>query len=150
MTATASTIDTGVLLHATDQSSPLHEPAWRLLERLAAGPDLLYVAWPVAFKYFRAATSPALFEHPLTEDQASRNIDALLERENVRMMGGDDGFWAAFPRAAGEAWMEGDFVTRGYLVGLMRQHRVPVLWTRDRSYNRFDGITARDYTTALR
>lgn len=146
----SSTFDTNVLLHATDESSPLHEPARRLVDGLAAGPDLLYVAWPVVFKYFRAATSPDVFDHPLSEDQAWRNVNALLECENVRMMGGDDGFWAAFPKAAGEAWMEGDFVTRGYLVGLMRENGVPLIWTRDRSYGRFEGVTARDYTLALR
>ncbi|HEY1539036.1 MAG TPA: hypothetical protein VGF63_06540 [Solirubrobacteraceae bacterium] len=29
---------------------------------------------------------------------------------------------------------------------LMRQHEVPVIYTRDRDFRRFDGIEARDFT----
>jgi predicted nucleic acid-binding protein len=35
-----------VLLHASDESSPVHEPARRFVEQLAAGPEIAYLFWP--------------------------------------------------------------------------------------------------------
>ena len=58
------TIDANVLLYASDAHSPRHRSARDLLERLAAGPGLVYVFWPVAMAYLRIATHPRIFENP--------------------------------------------------------------------------------------
>lgn len=139
-----STVDTNVLLHASDESSRFHDTALRLLGRLADGPNALYVFWPVVVGYVRLATHPGVFERPLTNDDAVANIEALLNRRHVVAVDHDDGFWQAFPRAAGEVYVKNDFVAHGYLVALMRLHGVPVLWTRDPDFRRFDGIVLRD------
>lgn len=138
------TVDATILLHASDETSAFHAEARRLLHVLTTGPDLLYVFWPVVFGYLQLATSEAIFEHPLSEDQAGGNIKALLGRPNVRAAGGEDPVWEHFPRAAGQVWLRGDFVTRGYLVGFMRDHGVSTIWTRDPGYLRFPGITVRN------
>lgn len=139
-----STVDTAVLLHASDRASAFHRPALQLLERLCRGPEPLYLLWPVVFAYHRLSTHAGVFERPLAEADATRNIETLLGLPTVRAIGGDDGFWQAFPRIAGDNWLRGDFVAQGYLVGLMRDHGVGTLWSRDRSYRRFEGISVRD------
>ena len=138
------TVDAGVLLYATDEASPFHLGARQLLTDLTAGPEPLYLFWPVVFGYVRLATSAGVFEHPLSEEQANGNIRGLLGQANVRAAGGEDPVWEHFPRAAGQVWLKGDFVSRGYLVGLMRDHRVTTIWTHDPGYAGFPGITARD------
>ena len=50
-----TTLDTNVLVYASDESSSFHERAMRLLETLAAGPDLVYLFWPVALGYLMCA-----------------------------------------------------------------------------------------------
>lgn len=42
------TLDANVLIYATNESEPVHHEARQLLERLAAGPDLVYLFWPSA------------------------------------------------------------------------------------------------------
>ena len=54
------TVDVNVLLYASDESSAFHAKARGLIERLAQGPDLLYLFWPVVMGYLRIATHPSM------------------------------------------------------------------------------------------
>ena len=86
---------------------------------------------------------PAILPRPLAPVDASRNIERLIERPNVRTGGELDGFWGVFSAtAAGRA--RGNDVPDVHLVALMRQHGVRVLYTRDRGFRRYDGIEVVD------
>ena len=41
------TIDANVLLYASDESSPVHARARAFVERLADGPEIAYLFWPI-------------------------------------------------------------------------------------------------------
>lgn len=56
-------IDANVLLYASDEESPRQPGAQRQLERLASGPDLVYVFWPVRELARRAAASAPASEN---------------------------------------------------------------------------------------
>ena len=140
----SATVDSHVLIYATDESSPFHGQALGLLNELSTGPPTFYVFWPVVLRYVRLVTDPALFEHPLAEDKATENVGRLLDRPSVVAVGFEDGFWDAFPRAAIDVYMRADFVAHGYLVALMREHGVPTIWSRDREFRHFQGITVKD------
>lgn len=138
------TVDANVLLYASDEKSPRHEPARRLLERLAAGPGLVYLFWPVAMAYLRIATHPGIFENPLQPGVARANLGKLLDRPHVRSPGEATGFWAVYRDTVGQDVVRGNLVTDSHIAALMRQHGVSTIWTSDRDFRRFPDITARD------
>ncbi|HVL90954.1 MAG TPA: TA system VapC family ribonuclease toxin [Actinomycetota bacterium] len=140
----SSAIDANLLLYASDRSSPFHERALETVTMLAAGPALLYLFWPVAMAYLRIATHPGVFARPLPWRAASENIRGLLERDNVRSPGEDEGFWPLFADTADAAGVRGSLVPDAHLVALMRRSGVTTLWTHDRDFRRFDGITLQD------
>jgi uncharacterized protein len=72
-----------------------------------------------------------------------RNVEALIDRPHIRTVGEGDGFWPYF-RAAAAHLVRGSEVPGAHLAALMRQHGVRLIYTRDRSFRRFDGIDARD------
>ena len=88
-----ATLDTNVLIYASDESSSFHGRAIDLLEELASGPDLVYLFWPVALGYLRIATHPAIFQKPLSMAEAVSNVEDLVSRSHVRTGGEADGFW---------------------------------------------------------
>jgi toxin-antitoxin system PIN domain toxin len=139
-----STLDSHVLVYATDESSAFHDAALRLLRDLSDGPGTLYVFWPVVFGYVRLATDAGVFKRPITQQLAVENVEGLLARPSVHAVGFDDGFWHAFPDAAGDVYLRGDFVAHGYLVAQMRDHKVPTIWSRDRKFRAFQGIVVKD------
>ena len=136
------TVDANILVYAWNQRDPAHGPAHELLERVAAGPELLYLFWPVLMGYLRIATHPSIFPDPGSPSEVIGNISDLLALPHVRAPGEQSGFWSHY-RQAGER-LRGNAVPDGHLVALMRQHGVRVVYTRDRGFRRFDGIEQRD------
>jgi toxin-antitoxin system PIN domain toxin len=139
----SATVDANILIYASDTQSDVHESAESLVRRLAIGPEILYLFWPVLLGYLRIVTHPGILRTPLSPVIAMRNVEALLDRPHVREPGEADGFWPLF-RATGGNRIRGNDVPDAHLVALMRQHDVRRIWTRDRDFRRFDGIEARD------
>jgi toxin-antitoxin system PIN domain toxin len=139
----SATVDANVLIYASNTSDPLHETALKLVQRLADGPELVYLFWPTLMAYLRIVTHSAILPHPLAPRQALGNVEALLDRPHVRAAGEADGFWPIFRAAAGDR-PRGNDVPDAHLAALMRQHGVRLIYTRDRDFRRFEGIDARN------
>jgi toxin-antitoxin system PIN domain toxin len=137
-------LDANLLLYASDASSSFHDRALGVLERCAEGPELLYLPWPVVMAYLRIATHPAIFERPLSPEEATSNIDVLLGQPHVRPLGEMDGFWEMYRRTTGGLVVRGNLVPDAHLVALLLQHGVTTLWTHDRDFRKFEGIRVRD------
>ena len=140
----SSTLDVNVLLYASDESSPFHDRARELVERLVRGPELVYVFWPVLMGYLRMATHPAIFPTPLPVGDATANVEALLAVPHVRSAGERDTFWPAYTLATAGMVVRGNLVTDAHLVALMRENEVASIWTHDRDFRKFEGIRVRD------
>lgn len=139
----SSTVDANVLIYASNEDDPAHAPARALVERLAAGPDLVFVFWPTLMGYLRIVTHPAILPRPLPASEAMRNVTELLARPNVQSPGEGEGFWSMYQATAAPR-ERGNAIPDAHLVALMRQHGVRLLYTRDRGFRRFDGIEVVD------
>jgi len=139
-----TTLDTNVLVYASDESSSFHERAIGLLEKLAGGPDLVYLFWPVALGYLRISTHPAIFQKPMSAAEAMANIDDLVSRPHVRTGGEVDGFWDTYREVTSGPPVRGNLVADAHLVALMRQHGVSTIWSHDRDFLKFRGVKVQD------
>jgi toxin-antitoxin system PIN domain toxin len=140
----SAAVDVNVLLYSTDEFSPFHPKAVGLLKRLAQGPDLFYLFWPVAISYLRIATHPAIFPRPLSAERATGNIEELLSLPHARTAGEEEGFWDVYRATTAGLVVRGNLVPDAHLVALMRQNGVSTLWSHDRDFRKFDGIQVRD------
>lgn len=139
----STTIDTNVLVYASNTSDRWHHGARSVVERLARGPELAYLFWPVLMGYLRIVTHPAILPQPLTAREAMRNISALIERPNIQVVGEADSFWKGF-MATAPPQVRGNDVPDAQLVTLMRQNGVRRIYSRDHGLRRFDGIEVLD------
>ncbi len=140
----SATIDVNVLLYSSDESSDFQGKAIQLVERLARGPDLLYLFWPVVMGYLRMATHSAIFPRPLSVGTATANIAQLLALPHTRTVGEGDGFWQAYAAVTSGTIVRGNLVPDAHLVALMRENGVGTLWTHDRGFRRFEGVHVRE------
>ena len=138
-----TTIDANVLIYATNTSDPAQVAAAELVGRLAAGPELVTLFWPVLMAYLRISTHRAILPQPLSAVSAEANLAGLIGRPNVRVCGEADGFWTTYADETGPR-PAGNDVPDAHLVALMRQHGVGTIYTRDRGFRRFDGIRVVD------
>ena len=138
------TLDTNVLLYASDESSSFHGPAIELLETLAVGPGLVYLFWPVALGYLRISTHPAIFQKPLSAAEAMANVEDLVSRPHIRTGGETDDFWDTYREVTSTLPVRGNLVPDAHIASLMRQHDVTTIWSHDRDFRKFPGIKVRD------
>jgi uncharacterized protein len=139
----SATLDANVLVYASNEDDAAHPRAKQLLERLAEGPDLLYLFWPTLLGYVRLVTHPGILPRPLSPLVAVGNVSGLLDLRHVRTPGEAEGFWNLYRATAGDR-LRGNDVPDGHIATLMRQHGVRLIYTRDRGFRRFDGIQAED------
>lgn len=137
-------MDVNVLLYSSDESGPFHAKATDLLKRLAEGPELLYLFWPVVLGYLRMSTHSAIFPRPLSVQTAMTNVEQLLDLPHARTAGEREGFWRTYKDTTSGAVVSGNLVSDAHLVALMRENEVTTVWSHDRDLRRFEGITVRD------
>jgi toxin-antitoxin system PIN domain toxin len=140
----SATVDANLLLYASDSTNPHHRAAQTQLQKLAAGPDLFYLFWPVIMAYLRIATHPSIFSNPLDPATARANIDRLITRKHVRCPGEQPGFWSIYEETTDGDVIRGNLVPDAHIAALMKQHEVRTIWTADRDFRRFHGITSRN------
>lgn len=137
-------VDANVLVHASDESSPLHERANVFLNRCSADPEPLYLGWPTIMAYLRIVTHPRIFGHPLTPSRATRNVESLLGLPQVRVLSEKDGFWDRYRRLTEPLTVRGNLVPDAHLAALLLQHDVRVLYTPDGDFKKLGDIEVRD------
>ncbi len=140
----SQTLDTNVLVYATHTASPFHARARALVEHLVAGPALAYLLWPAIAGYLRIVTHPAILGTPLTTDEATSNVEAMLAPSHIRVAGEGDGFWRSFQSVAADVKPRGNLIPDAHLVALMREHGVSTIWSNDRDFRKFRGISVKD------
>ena len=140
----SQTVDTNILVYASNEDSPFHPRARTLVDHLATGPGVCVLLWPTVLGYLRIATHPAIFPSPLSFEDALGNMASFLGRDHVRAVGEEPEFWAVFTDVATEVKPRGNLVPDTHVVALMRQHGISAIWSRDRDFRKFTGITVRD------
>ena len=136
--------DVNVLLNASDSSSPVHEPARGFLKQAAAGGDLFCLGWLTVMSYLRIATHPRIFGAPLTPAEALGNVEALAVLPHVRLLSEEQGFLDVYREVTGSFPVRGNLVPDAHLAGLLKQHGVRTLFTRDGDFRKFDFLDVRD------
>lgn len=137
------TLDANVLVYASNEADPAHQPVRSLLDRLATSPDLVYLFWPVLMGYLRIVTHPAILPSPLSPREATENVTSLLARPHVHAPGEESGFWELYLKSQGDS-VRGNDVPDAHIATLMRQYGVSTIYSRDRGFRRFEGIDVRD------
>jgi hypothetical protein len=133
-------IDTNILVYARRAELPLHKPALRLLERLAAGAEAWALAWPCVYEFLRVVTHPRVFDPPTDLDVAVEDIESLMESPSLTMLGEGPSHGALLRQAVTGARAAGNLVQDAHIAALLLEHGVRELWTEDRDFARFPGL----------
>lgn len=140
----SATLDVNVLVYAADETAERHQRARALLEYVATSPGLTYLLWPVLLSYIRIITHPAILRSPLSPAEAIADVDDLLQRPQIVVVGEGGRFWETFVRLSREVAPRGNLVPDTHVVALMTENGVDTIWTGDRDFRRFTDITVKD------
>jgi toxin-antitoxin system PIN domain toxin len=136
--------DANILLYASDNSSPYFERARSFIESCITQQEVFYLGWPTVMSYLRIATHPAVFDHPLSPEEAMANIETLLNVPYARLLSEEEGFWEAYRATTAEIPTRGNLVPDAHLAALLRHHAVKTLYTNDRDFLKFSFLDVRN------
>ena len=137
-------IDVNILLYASDSRSPLHARASAFLHECVSGAEVFCLGWVTIMSYLRMSTHPAIFDRPLSHQEAVSNVEALLSTRHCRVISEDDGFWEVYREVTADVPTRGNLVPDAHLAALLRQHGVVTVYTHDRDFRKFAFLNVRD------
>ncbi|CAM3984916.1 TA system VapC family ribonuclease toxin [Nocardia ninae] len=135
------TVDTNVLIYASDAGSPVHRQAAALVQDLLRGPELTTLFWPVLQSYLRIVTHPTICSSPLPVATAQQAVEAVLASPSIRVVAEGENFWRCYRHVGGG---RGNEVPDAVIVALMLEHGVSTIYSRDRDFRKYPAISVRD------
>ena len=94
--------------------------------------------------YLRISTHPAIFQTPLSQSEAERNIEALLQLRHVRVLSELEGFWEVYRAVSAVAPARGNGVPDAHLAAILKQNGVATFYTNDADFRRFGFLELRN------
>ncbi|MBU6367113.1 MAG: PIN domain-containing protein [Gemmatimonadetes bacterium] len=137
-------LDTNLLVYAHRADSPWHGPAAAVVAELAEGSAPWAIPWPCLHEFLAIATHPRIFSPPTPLDRAIDQVAAWMESPSLRLLGESPGYWGTFRDMALAGKVTGPMVHDGRVAALCVDHGVAELWSADRDFNRFPGLTVRN------
>jgi len=132
-------LDLNILIYAMDESSSRHREARRWLDATLSGPGTLAFAWSVLVGFVRLSTRAAVFERPLSVDEALDVVEGWLRQPSVTVAHPTDrhpGVLRELLTAVGTA---GNLTSDAHLAALAIEHGAELCST-DTDFGRFPGL----------
>ncbi|MFQ5739738.1 MAG: type II toxin-antitoxin system VapC family toxin [Acidobacteriota bacterium] len=88
-----NSLDTNILIYATNENCPEHLAAKEIYERLLKDPLRWIIADQVLFEFYRALRSPRILENPLSAEGAADQIRFLRDEAGSLHCSYEGSFW---------------------------------------------------------
>ena len=137
-------VDTNLLVYAHREESPWHEAAAELMVKLAEGPAPWALPWPCVHEFLAITTHPRIFAPPTPLALALEQVDAWLESPSLVLLAEAGEYWGQLRRTLASGRIAGPQVHDARIAALCQHHGVSELWSADRDFGRFPGLTVRN------
>ncbi|MBM4267088.1 MAG: type II toxin-antitoxin system VapC family toxin [Deltaproteobacteria bacterium] len=135
-------VDTNILLYAHREESPWHEAATARLTEAARQPWGL--PWPCVHEFLAIATHPRIFDPPSPLAEALGAVVSWTAFPTTVLLAEVDGYAEVLAEVLRDSKVVGPRVHDARIAALCRQHAIEELWTADRDFSRFRGLTVRN------
>lgn len=131
--------DLNLLLYAYDTQSPHHRAAAAWWESCINGTEPVGLPGVVLFGFLRLATSPRVYESPMTVEQVAECVREWTSRPHVVEVGGGPELFERVIALLQSAGTAGHLVTDAQIAATAVEHAATV-FTNDSDFNRFPGL----------
>ncbi len=134
-------IDTNILVYAHREDSPFHTVAFHRLAELAEGPASWAIPWPCLHEFLAIVTHPRIYAPPTPLARALDQLDAWQESPTLALLAESPTYWPTLRALLAAGHVGGAQVHDARIAALCRHHGVHELWSADRDFSRFAGLT---------
>jgi toxin-antitoxin system PIN domain toxin len=133
-------VDTNLLVYAHRKDLAWHDPALRVLIRLAEGSAPWAIPWPVVHEFVAITTHPRIFVPPTPLPVAIDAIRTWIATPHCRLIGEGPGYFELLATLAVDHKVSGHLVHDLRIVAIGLHNGVSELWSADRDFSRFPDL----------
>jgi toxin-antitoxin system PIN domain toxin len=137
-------VDTNILVYAHRRDATWHERADSVVRRLAEGAESWAIPWPCLHEFLSIVTHPRIYRPPTPLEVALAQTAAWLESPSLTLLAEGSGAWELLRRVASQGRVTGPLVHDARIAMLCLLHGARELWTADRDFGRFAGLSTRN------
>jgi toxin-antitoxin system PIN domain toxin len=137
-------VDTNLLVYAHREDSSWHRLAAGRLAQLAQGVVPWAIPWPCLHEFLAIVTHPRIYSPPTPLARALDQVDAWIESPSLVLPSEGEEYWPTLRSIAARGRIAGPVVHDARVAALCRHHGVRELWTADRDFSRFQGLSIRN------
>jgi toxin-antitoxin system PIN domain toxin len=137
-------VDTNILVYGHREDSPWHDTAYQRIAQLAEGRQPWAIPWPCLHEFLSIVTHPRIYAPPTPLALAIDQVEAWLESPSLLLLSEPEGYWNEIRASMETGRVAGAQVHDARVASLCRIHGVRELWTADRDFSRFPGLTIRN------
>lgn len=134
-------VDTNILVYAHREDSPFHEHAVACVTALAEGAATWAIPWPCVHEFLAIVTHRRIYTPPTPLSQALDQVDAWLDSPALALLAEPAAYWPALRGLLLSGNVTGPQTHDARIAAICRQHGIRELWTADRDFSRFAGLT---------
>jgi uncharacterized protein len=134
-------VDTNILIYAHREESPHYPAALRRVEKLAEGSASWAIPWPCVHEFLAIVTRPRIYDPPTPLLQALAQIEAWRESPGLALLSESEQHWSELRALAIAGRIAGPRIHDAKIAAICSQHGVRELWSADRDFSRFPGLT---------
>ena len=137
-------VDSNLLVYAHREDSPWHHAAYARIVELAESRAAWAIPWPCIHEFLSIVTHPRIYVPPTPLEKAIDQVEAWLESPSLVLLSESEDYWSKLRSILQTGHVSGPQVHDARIAALCQQHGVSELWTIDRDFSRFPGLTIRN------
>ena len=134
-------IDTNVLVVAASEASTHHETANDLLKVLSEEARPWGIPWPCIYEFLRVVTHPRILRPPIPMKLALKGLGGLTSSPSLRLLHETSRHEEVMREVLEGSAATGNLVHDAHIAALCIEHGVRELFTGDRDFALFSGLT---------
>ncbi len=138
-------VDTNILVYSHREDSAFFKPAEEVVRTLAeAGKDWA-IPWPCIHEFVAIVTHPHIYRPPTPLERACTQVRAWIESPHLHCIGEIEAvYWPVLESLLQNGSIAGPKVHDARIAAVCLCHGIDELWTADRDFSRFPGLTVRN------
>ena len=134
-------VDTNILVYAHREDSEWHQAAYERIAELAEGRTAWGIPWPCIHEFLAIVTHLKIFAPPTPLEKALDQVDAWIESPSLVLFAESQLHWEQLRGLLVSSKVSGPRIHDARIAALCLQHGVRELWSADRDFGRFSGVT---------
>jgi uncharacterized protein len=137
-------VDSNLLVYAHREDSPWHKAAYACIAELAEARAPWVIPWPCIHEFLAVVTHPKIYYPPTPLDKAIDQVEAWLESPALLVLSESEDYWVLLRATLLSGRVSGPQVHDARVATICQQHGIRELWSADRDFGRFSGLTVRN------